>query len=174
MAQQNKKILLISLKYCYHFWPPQVYPLLYTFTIEQNELGPGFIKTPAFLLWSMFLQNGFQLLVNSNVHFYCAVLATWFLGGCVSVVPPLLRPLNLAKQLHAVDIKHVFCGPCSVENVVRGIQVLNKNKSEDQIEVKLSKNPSNLSNRFFAAKICVNFLSFKFYFGGKWRQLKIL
>jgi hypothetical protein len=122
----------------------------------------------------MFCPNDFQLLVNSNVLFYCAVLATWFLGGCVSVVPPLLRPVNLAKQLHAVDIKHVFCGPCSVENVVRGIQVLNKNKSEDQIEVKLSKNISNLSNKFFAAKLCVNFLSFKFYFDGKWGQLKIL
>ena len=114
-----------------------------SFTFEQNELGPELFKNTSLLTLNVdqcFANDNFQLLVNSNVHFYCAVLATWFLGGCVSVVPPLLRPVNLAKQLHAVDIKHVFCGPCSVENVVRGIQVLNKNKSEDQIEVKLSKN----------------------------------
>ncbi len=138
VQQKEEDFFLINLKYCHHFWRTQVYPPWYIFYFWAKWTW-SWIYQNTFFLWSMFFQNDFQLLVNSNVHFYCAVLATWFLGGCVSVVPPLLRPLNLAKQLHAVDIKHVFCGPCSVENVVRGIQVLNKNKSEDQIEVKLSK-----------------------------------
>ena len=57
------------------------------------------------------------------------------LGSCVSVVPPLLRPLNVAKQLAAVSIRHVFCGPCSVENLVEGIRILNKNKKDGEIQV---------------------------------------
>ena len=77
----------------------------------------------------------FQLLVNSNVDYFTAVFATWLLGSCVSVVPPLLRPLNVAKQLAAVSIRHVFCGPCSVENLVEGIRILNKNKKDGEIQV---------------------------------------
>ena len=73
--------------------------------------------------------------MNSNVDYFTAVLATWLLGSCVSVVPPLLRPLNVAKQLAAVSIRHVFCGPCSIENLVEGIRILNKNKKDVEIQV---------------------------------------
>jgi len=76
-----------------------------------------------------------QLYVNSNVHFYCPVVAAWFLGGCASIVNPVLKPGTLAKHLAGTNIRHIFCGPCSVDVIIEGINIMNANKTEDQMEV---------------------------------------
>jgi hypothetical protein len=79
------------------------------------------------------------MFVNSNINFFCPVFASWFLGGCVSVVSPVMMPSNLSKQLSSIQICHIFCGPCSIKTVIQGIRIMNENKSEKEIKVYLIK-----------------------------------
>ena len=61
----------------------------------------------------------FQLICHNNVDFFVPVFATWFVGGRTSVVSPITTSQNIAKQLSTLDVRHVFCGPCSVDGVVK-------------------------------------------------------
>ncbi len=77
----------------------------------------------------------FQLMCHNNANFFVPVFATWFLGGRASVVSPILSATNLSKQLSTVDIRHIFCAPCSVESVIEGVKILNALRSNEQIKV---------------------------------------
>ncbi len=72
---------------------------------------------------------------HNNANFFVPVFATWFLGGRASVVSPILSASNLSKQLSTVDIRHIFCAPCSVESAIEGVKILNAERAKEQIKV---------------------------------------